>query len=81
MSSVFETVEMGDERGIRTMTPAKTMLAGREDLVLFPEVDYFTDLDPDPDFPQYLQKHQWAETVQGNTIVGVLGFRAEPPPL
>ena len=81
MASVFEAVDVHNERRIRTVTPAKAMLAGREGLVLLPEVDYFTDLYPDPDFPQDFQEHQRPETVQCDTIVRVLGFRAEPPPL
>ena len=81
MTSMFKAVEVNDERGIRTVAPAETMLAWRKGLVLVPEVNDFTYVNPDPDFPQYLQKHQRAEPVQGNTIVRVLGFGAKPPPL
>ena len=63
---MFETVEVHNESGIRTMTLAKAMLAGREGLVLLPEVYYFAYWHPDPDLPQDLQKHQRPEIVQGD---------------
>ena len=81
VTSMFETVEVHNKRGVRAMTLSKAMLAGREGLVLLPEVDYFPYLYPDPDFTQDLQEHQRPETVQSDTIVRILGFRAEPSPL
>ena len=48
MASVFKAVDVDDERGVRTMTPAKSMLVGSEKLMLLPEVNDFPDVFPAP---------------------------------
>ena len=55
MANVFKAVDVNDERGVRTMTPAKPMLARSEKLMLLPEVNDFPDVYPEPDLLQDLK--------------------------
>ena len=78
---MLNAVNMDDEGGIRPMPPAKPMLAGGESIMRLPEVNNLAHMDPDPKFSQNLEKHQWPEAIEGDSVVGVLGLWAKPSPL
>ena len=63
---------MDDECGVRTVPPPKPMLVLVECVMSVPKADYF---------PKYLVQHEGAESVQGDTVVRILGFGTEPSPL
>ena len=54
---MFEAVKMDHQGRVGAMAPPKPALAGREGSVNLPEVNDFSDMYPDPDFSENLEKH------------------------
>ena len=63
------------------MPSAEAMLTMREGLMCLPVADYLPYIDPNPEFAEDFQEHEWAEAVQGNAVGRIFGFGAEPAPL
>ena len=78
---VFKTVEVDRQGRVSTMASPEPMLAGGKSSMGFPESDNFPEVYPNPKLPKNFQQHEGSESIECDTVFGVLWFGSEPSPL